>query len=112
MSDLAPVLFVEDEEEYLKNGVSVEEVFEISDEMLLLNTNNPEYLFKIFSLFHEYGMPEDDINLWFALNADFDVLEDIVNDSGRWEQIGIILSDHVDKYLAWKKIIRSGLYHE
>lgn len=112
MSDLVPVLFIDDEKEYLENGVDVMEVFDLSEEMLLLNTNNPDGLFEIFSLFHQYGMPDDDIQLWFALNADFDVLDDILHDEERWRQIGLEPNDYVDKYLAWRSMIHRGLYHE
>lgn len=111
MSDLTPVLYIDQEEEYLKAGVSVEEVFELSDEMLLLNTNNPDGLFEIFSLFHQYGLPDDEIQLWFALNADFDVIEEIVNDEKRWKQIGLEPNDYVDKYLAWRSMRYKNTSH-
>jgi hypothetical protein len=106
MCDLAPVLYVSDEEKYLKAGVSAEDVFKASDEMLYLNANNPEGLYKIFSLFHEYGLPDSDIEIWFASFADYDVLADVVNNEEKWKKIGIEPNDYVDKYLMWRHILK------
>ena len=97
--------YVDEMEEYLKNGVRAEEVFKLSDGMLLSNANNPDGLFEIFSLFYQYSIPVNDIQSWFAANADFGVLEDIVNNDGKWRQIGLEPNDFVDKYLAWRSIL-------
>ena len=105
MNILTPILYVDEVEDYLKNGVRVEEVFKLSSEMLLSNTNNPDNLFEIFSLFYQYNMPVREIQSWFVANADFSVLEDIVNNEEKWEQIGLEPNGYVDRYLAWRSIL-------
>lgn len=104
MSDVTPVLFVQAAEKYLKEGVRVEEVFNLSRRLLLLNKDDPEMLFELFSLFHEYGMEEREIDTWISSNAGFDVVEDIVDNEEKWRRIGIWPNDYVDRYLAWRQM--------
>ena len=112
MSDVTPVLFVQAAEKYLKEGVRVEEVFNLSRRLLLLNKDDPEMLFEFFSLFHEYGIGEREIDTWISSNAGFDVVEDIVNNEEKWKQIGVWPNDYVDKYLALRQIRYNYSYLE
>ena len=112
MSDVTPVLFVQAAEKYLKEGVRVEEVFNLSRRLLLLNKDDPEMLFEFFSLFHEYGMEEREIDTWIAANAGFSVIEDIVDNEEKWRQIGIWPNDYVDRYLAWRQMHHDYSYLE
>ena len=112
MSDVTPVLFVQAAEKYLKEGVRVEEVFDLSRRLLLLNKDDPEMLFEFFSLFHEYGMEEREIDTWIAANAGFSVIEDIVDNEEKWRRIGIWPNDYVDRYLAWRQMRHDYSYLE
>lgn len=106
--ELFSVLFIDDAEKLLKNGASIIQVFNMSDEMLLLNTNNPEGLLEIFTLFHQYGMPEEYIRAWFTTYADYKVLEDIVNNGAKWKHLGAFPGDFLNKYLAWREYFRNS----
>lgn len=112
MSDVTPVLFVQAAEKYLKEGVRVEEVFNLSRRLLLLNKDDPEMLFEFFLLFHEYGMDEREIDTWIAVNAGFSVIEDIVDNEEKWRRIGIWPNDYVDRYLAWRQMRHDYSYLE
>lgn len=50
-------------------------------------------------------MDEREIDSWIASNADFGVVEGIVNNEEKWEKVGLWPNDYVDKYLAWRQML-------